>query len=111
MEVLTIDKINRLKPNYKNKGYDVPKWAVFSEVLLREGWSVSLHRSKSTVSKYLFIKKGKLKFKIRFSNHKANFYKEKHCDCNYYVGVGNKGVITTEELLTRLFLKDKEVNR
>jgi hypothetical protein len=40
--------------------------------------------------------------KIRFSNHKANYSQEQNNDSDYYVGVGNNGVITTEQLIDKI---------
>lgn len=102
MEKLTKKYLKGLAPSYKKKGYNVPKWIIFSYAMISDGWDVYLIRSKSTVSKYVYILKGKKELKIRFSNHKANFHKEMQNDCNFYVGVGHKGVVTTEELIAKL---------
>jgi len=96
---LSLEYLKSLEPRYTKQGYSVPKWIIFCKELIKNGWEVSLYRSKSTVSKYVFIKKDDKKYKVRFSNHKANRQKEDTGDCNFYVGVGNKGVITTEQLL------------
>jgi hypothetical protein len=74
--------------------------------MLEKGWQIALHRAQTTRSKYLYIKKDKLNYKIRFSDHKASFNQETKKDCDYYVGVGNYGVITTEQLIEQL---NKEV--
>lgn len=99
--------LDLLKPSYLNKGYSIPKWIQFCETMLSHGWSVSLHRAKTTVSKYVYIRKGKKNLKIRFSNHRANRYKEQIDDCDYYVGVGNFGVITTEKVIEYILGKGK----
>jgi hypothetical protein len=96
---LTLEYLERLKPSYIAKNYPVPKWIQFSEELISDNWHVRLHRSKSTVSKYLYISKNNKNFKIRFSNHKPNKMKENNEDCDFYVGIGNRGVITTSEVL------------
>lgn len=99
---LTLSYLQQIKPSYISKGFPVPKWIQFAETLLQNGWKVDLQRSKSTVSKYLYISYGGKTFKVRFSNHKANKNQERKQDSDFYVGVGNKGVITTEQLLEKL---------
>ena len=99
LEKLTLNSLQMKKVLYIKKGYNLPKWVLFSEELIKDEWKVELCDSKSTVSKYLYISKNGQKFKIRFSNHKPNKQKESQKDCDYYVGVGNKGVITTEQVL------------
>ncbi len=99
MKKLTLEYLENLKPSYTKQNYLVPKWIQFSEELIKNEWIVKLHRAKTTVSKYLYIFKNNLEYKIRFSNHKANKEKEFSNDCDFYVGIGNRGVITTEQLL------------
>jgi hypothetical protein len=99
---LTIEYLVGLEPSYIKQGYPVPKWIQFSKTLLNDGWTIRLHRAKTTFSKYLYINKGELSLKIRFSNHKANRGAEDRNDSDYYVGVGNKGVITTEQLIIQI---------
>jgi len=97
---ITQEKLDSYKPRYLKGGYPVPKWIVFCEGALKLGFKVSLHRAHTTFSKYIFItgRDGATK-KVRFSNHKAAYYKEVAGDCDYYVGVGHQGIITTEQLL------------
>lgn len=104
-QLLTIEYLVGLKPSYIKKGYPVPKWIQFSQILIGNGWTVELYRSKTTLSKYLYISCGGMEYKIRFSNHKANKAKEEMMDCDFYVGVGNQGVITTEELIEIILKK------
>ena len=89
-------------PAYLRKGFPIPKWITFSKILIQDGWTVKLFRSKSTYSKYLYVSKNGFKYKVRFSNHKANRFQESKKDSDFYVGVGNSGVLTTEELLKKL---------
>jgi hypothetical protein len=105
MQELTIQYLNDLKPGYIKSGYEVPKWIQFSENMIRLGCVVELIRSKSTVSKYLYISRGNKNFKVRFSNHKPNKYMEREEDCDYYVGVRNKGCMTTEQVIEDLKTK------
>ncbi len=104
-KTLSTEYLDSLKPSYTSQDYPIPKWIIFSQTLIKDGWVVRLYRAKTTFSKYLFISRDKKMLKIRFSNHKANKLKELANDCDFYVGVGNKGVITTEELLRTLLAK------
>lgn len=103
--ILTVEYLVSLKPGYLTNGWPIPKWIQFAQILLGNGWSVDLYRSKTTLSKYLFISHGGKEYKIRFSNHKANKDNEDNMDCDFYVGVGNNGVITTEELIQIILKK------
>jgi hypothetical protein len=102
LKQLSLDYLNGLEPSYLTKGYSVPKWIKFCKEMLNTGWKVKLYRSKSTFSKYIHISKGETNLKIRFSNHKANINQEQKGDSDYYVGVGNNGVITTEQLIEKI---------
>jgi hypothetical protein len=96
---ITVDYLATVKPRYLNAGYNIPKWIIFSEVMLVNGYKVYLWESKSTVSKYVFITKENNTLKIRFSNHKPNKLRELNNDCDIYVGVGHLGVCTTEQVI------------
>lgn len=85
-------------------GYPLPKWISFCREMLDLGLNVKLYEAKSTVSKYVYLKRGKKEFKVRFSNHKPNKHKEKINDCDFFVGVTNTGVRTTDDAI-------KEVKR
>jgi len=91
-----------LKPSYTKKGYPVPKWITFSETLLNSGWKVQLKRSKSSYSKYIYIQKEDKSYKIRFSNHRPNKDAQEMSDSDFYVGVSNGQVITTEMVLKKI---------
>ena len=101
--------LDKRKPYYAENNWSIPKWIFFSETMLKHGWKVKLHEASSTVSKYVYIEKDNTKLKIRFSNHKANWHQEHNSDSDYYVGRGNKGVITTEKLID-IILKKNEVS-
>lgn len=100
---LSLDYLEQIKPRYTDNNYNVPKWIIFSEALLQRGWKVSVYYAKTTVSKYIYIEKGDIKKKVRFSNHKPNSRMESRQDADYYVGVSNNQVLRTEELLTKLY--------
>jgi len=82
------------------KKYPTPKYLLFIKTMLEHGWIVKIYIAK--VSKYVFIIKDEEVFKIRFSNHKPLLYKEEEEDCDYYVGISNKQMTTTEELIIKL---------
>jgi hypothetical protein len=103
MTSITKKYLDYLVECYAKKGWNVPpKWIKFCYVMLENNWIISLYRAQTTRSKYIYIKKNKRNYKIRFSDHKANFHQETKNDCDYYVGVGNYGVITTEQLIEQL---------
>jgi hypothetical protein len=102
MKKLTQEYLEDLKPYYERSGYSIPKWIIFSEKMLELGFKVDLHKAKTTVSKYIYITRGLKKYKIRFSNHKANRNAELSDDCDFYVGIGNRGTITTEYLIEHI---------
>ncbi|MCK5061741.1 hypothetical protein KAR28_04270 [Candidatus Parcubacteria bacterium] len=71
--------------------------------MLEAGWDVKLYVAK--VSKYVFIIRDDVVFKIRFSNHKPLLFKEEESDCDFYVGISHKQVSTTEQLIKKLDAK------
>ena len=83
----------------RRQGYSTPRWIEFSMTLLKEGYDVLLVAAKTTVSKYIYVRKGDKQFKVRFSNHKPNWRKEHEQDCDFFVGVTNTGVRTTKDAL------------
>lgn len=99
---LTIGYLERLKPGYTNKGFNVPKWIKFSEEMIKLGWECEYYDSYSTVSKYIYIAKNNYHFKIRFSNHKLNKYQQDISDSDFYVGISHNQVLTTEQLIEKL---------
>jgi len=103
LHLCTQKYLDYIKPGYIAKGYAVPKWIIFAETMIHEGFDVKICYSKSTVSKYVYIKRGKEPIiKIRFSNHKANKRREMEEDADYYVGRGNLGCITTETVIEKI---------
>lgn len=79
--------------------YGKQKWIIFCETLLNEGYTLYLYEAKKTFSKYITVCKNGKQFKVRFSNHKPAFSKEKENDSDFYVGVSNFGTTTTEDAL------------
>lgn len=85
------------------KQYSTPKYLIFIKTMLEAGWDVKLYVAK--VSKYVFIIRDDVVFKIRFSNHKPLLFKEEESDCDFYVGISHKQVSTTEQLIKKLDAK------
>ena len=83
--------------------YGKAKWIMFAEELLKKGFRVSLYEARRTFSKYLTVEKDGEKFKVRFSNHKPNKEREEHCDCDFFVGVSNYKVTTTEDAFNAVY--------
>lgn len=89
--------------------YGKAKWIIFAESLIAEGYEVYLYEARRTFSKYLTIKKDDLSYKVRFSNHKPILEREKNKDCDFFVGVSNFGVTTTDDaiLAVNKFFKER----
>jgi hypothetical protein len=98
--------LDQIKPGYTNKGYSIPKWITFCEVMLQNNWKVILHEAKSTHSKYIYASKNDKKVKVRFSDHLPNKNAQDINDSDYYVGVSHYGCIRTEELIDKLNPKE-----
>lgn len=80
-------------------GYSKPRWIEFCEVALRRGFAVSLYEARRTFSKYVTLRKDGKAFKVRFSNHKPIKSREVGKDCDFFVGVTNLSVTTTDDAL------------
>jgi hypothetical protein len=73
---------------------------VFIREMLREGWEVKIYEVDR--SKYVFITKDDFIFKIRFSNHKPIYQRQKANDCDFYVGISHRQTFTTEEVIKKI---------
>lgn len=81
----------------KRKGFnEMAKWISFCKVMLHYGLTVNLYEAKKTKSKYLTVSDGKRSYKVRFSDHKPIEQKEKNKDCDFFVGISNFKVTTTD---------------
>ena len=81
-----------------HKVYGKAKWLQFCEELLDE-YELYLYEARHTFSKYITIKKNDKSYKVRFSNHKPNWRREFNKDCDFFVGVSNYNITTTEDAL------------
>lgn len=84
---------------YAKTQYDAPKYLRFILRMLREGWEVKMYiPRKNKISKYVFVSKDDRIYKIRFSNHKPIVQRELDNDCDFYAGISNLKVMTTEQI-------------
>ncbi len=93
------DFLNDRKQRLIKAGYPTSKWIALCESLMGLGLEVSLYEAKRTVSKYLIVEGNGKTFKIRFSNHRPTLAKQSQGDSDFYVGVSNGQVTTTEDAL------------
>lgn len=70
---------------------------------MNKGFKVSLYEARRTFSKYLTVERDEKKFKVRFSNHKPIKEREENNDCDFFVGVTNYKVTTTEDALKSVY--------
>lgn len=81
-------------------GFTKQKWVEFCETLMADGYRLNLYEARTTFSKYITVRrKGAKPFKVRFSNHKPIMRRELEGDCDFFVGVTNLGVTTTQDAL------------
>jgi len=112
LERFDLQKYAQLRLNYQQAGYVLPKWVQFCAIFALDlGFNVEYYDSKSTVSKYVYVKKGRKKFKVRFSNHKPSLETESRKDSDFFVGVTNFEVTRTEDAVraAKEFFKVEEV--
>jgi|GEM_PF-6843435 len=94
-----------------NAGFSKQKWVEFCEILLRQGFKLTLYEARQTYSKYItVIKPGSRKrgFLVRFSNHKPNKRRELSGDCDFFVGVTHLGITTSRQALQAVFAHFQE---
>lgn len=80
-------------------GYAKPKWVHFCERMLSVGLTVSLYEARKTRSKYITISNGNRSYKVRFSDHRPILWREDSGDCDFFVGVSNRSVTTTDQAI------------
>lgn len=94
---VTMGFVDGIRKAYASKPYPVPKYVLFIENALKHGCHVNLYMAQKTVSKYVTVQCGNKQYKVRFSNHKPIPYREASGDCDFFVGVTNYAVTTTEQ--------------
>lgn len=95
------ETIERIKNNFVKNFYPISKWILFCEELIKLGLQGYVYQSKTTKSKYVYIKKNKKTYyKVRFSDHKAPLHKELYNDCDLFIGYRRTGkAINTQEAI------------
>lgn len=101
-EIVTYDFLQDRYERACRAGYEEKaKWILFCEQLLEEEYTLYLYEAQQTYSKYITVyRDDSMKtFKVRFSNHKPLLWRELSKDCDFFVGVTNRTVTTTEQAL------------
>lgn len=94
--IVTMGYVEGIKENYP-KQYSIPKYIQFIERALTCGFKVILYMPKTTRSKYVTVQYKHKKYKIRWSNHKPIKDLEEQGSCDFFVGVTNLHITTTEQ--------------
>jgi hypothetical protein len=97
---ISIEFLNQRAKFQSENGYPVAKWIQFCKRLIEEGYTIKLREARQTVSKYVYVshaQKQQKSFLVRFSNHKPIQVREAKQDCDFFVGVTNFGVTTTDD--------------
>lgn len=94
---ISLEDVEQIKGRYRDAGFSIPKYLQFVEAALNYQCRVYLYDAQTTVSKYVTLMRGKRKYKVRFSNHKPNLNKEKNGESDFFVGVTNLAVTTTDD--------------
>ncbi len=83
-----------------NKYYPTSKYLLFIRDMIAAGWKVKIYEVQ--VSKYVFVYKDDVIYKVRFSNHKPIYHREVQNDCDFYAGVSHKNCLTTEQIKNKI---------
>lgn len=99
--ILTFEYINDRAEGLKTAGYDKSRWITFCEIMMKDGFTLSLYEARETVSKYITVlKPGCAPFKVRFSNHRPILAKELNGDCDFFVGHTNLRITNTGQAVS-----------
>ena len=80
--------------------YGKQRWISFCEECMDRGYKCYLYEARRTYSKYItVVDNNRREFKVRFSNHKPILWRERNQDCDFFVGVTNFKVTTTQDAL------------
>lgn len=97
---ITTSYLDARAADLEKRGYGKSKWIMFCERMIAEGATVRLYEARQTFSKYVTVSaEGRPPFKVRFSNHRPIKAREIGGDCDFFVGVTNLGVTTTEQAI------------
>jgi hypothetical protein len=99
----TMGFVEGIEKYYETTDWALPKYIQFIRRALEMHYKVWLYDYPKSPSKYVTVRHGKkLKFLVRFSNHKPIEYLEQKGTCDFFVGVTNQGVTTTEMAWTAM---------
>jgi hypothetical protein len=102
-EIVDRRMVGKRKAAMIGMGYSIPKYLTFCETLLDAGYEIELYEARQTASKYITVRQGGKSFMVRFSNHKPILAREVRGDCDFFVGVTNLGVTTTDDALRAVY--------
>lgn len=68
----------------------------------KQGVTLKLYDAKTTFSKYLHVSRNGKTLKVRFSNHMPAGQKVFVNDSDYYVGVSQRGIIRTDQVIPKV---------
>lgn len=85
----------------RHGGWPISKWILFCRECLNMGLHIGLYEAATTRSKYVYVLDAarSQRFKVRFSNHRPNVRAQEQEDSDFYVGVSNGKVTTTDDAL------------
>ena len=89
--------------------YPTPKWLGFCQHFAARSFRIEVYSAVTTHSKYVFVCRGDIEFKVRFSNHRPNQDAQDRNDSDFYVGVSNGQVTNTESAIaaTHKFFRER----
>lgn len=100
--VVTTEFLKQRADRCIGAGYKKQQWVSFCEIMLSKGFTCTIYEAKETYSKYITVGLYNQTFKVRFSNHKPIAHREENGDCDFFVGVTNKGVQTTAQAVLKV---------
>ncbi len=99
--VVTVELLDARTRDLHAKGYAKAKWIEFCEAMMQAGYCVKLYEARQTFSKYITVihPASLASFKVRFSNHKPAFERERSGDCDFFVGRCNNTTTNTAQAI------------
>lgn len=100
-EEVTLRDIGKRRARLMGMGYPVSQWLLFCELMLKDGYKVTVKETPHTKSKYVRVHgAGDTHYQVRFSDHKPNKGRELAGDCHFFVGYTHTGVRNTNMAIT-----------
>ena len=103
-DLQTLDTLRERARRLKAGGWPISKWILFCVDCINLGLVVGVYEAKTTRSKYVYVLDAarSQRFKVRFSNHRPNPGVQEKADSDFYVGVSNGTVTTTDDALAEV---------